>query len=110
MKKRLHVVAVCGFGIGTSLIMRITIEKVLQDMGVAADVENADIMTAASLTADLIYTSQAFCDQLECRENAAVIVIQNILSYDEIKEKTREVMSASFDGARDAQSGASAVE
>jgi PTS system ascorbate-specific IIB component len=110
MKKRLHVVAVCGFGIGTSLIMRITIEKVLQDMGMAADVENADIMTAASLTADLIYTSQEFCDQLACGGNAAVIVIHNILSYDEIKEKTQKAMSASLDGAVEAQPGVSALE
>ncbi len=83
--------------------MRITIEKVLQDMGVAADVENADIMTAASLTADLIYTSKAFCDQLACAGNAAVIVIHNILSYDEIKEKTQKAMAVSLDGATEAQ-------
>lgn len=103
MKKRLNVVAVCGFGIGTSLIMRITIEKVLQDIGVVAEVENADITTAASLPADLIYTSQEFYDQLVCKENAVVIVIHNILSYDEIKEKTQIAMASTPVSAEGAQ-------
>ena len=103
MKKRLNVVAVCGFGIGTSLIMRITIEKLLQDIGVVAEVENADITTAASLPADLIYTSQEFYDQFVCKENAVVIVIHNILSYDEIKEKTQIAMASTPVSAEGAQ-------
>ena len=92
MQNRLKVLAVCGFGIGTSLILRITIEKVFKDMGIDAEVENVDIMTASSVPADLIFTSQELCSQLEGKTKVAVIVVSNFLSYDEIREKTLEAM------------------
>jgi ascorbate PTS system EIIB component len=93
MQNRTKILAVCGFGIGTSLILRITIEKVLKDIGIDAEVENVDITTAPSLPADMIFTSQEFCGQLEGKTKAAVIAVYNFLSYDEMKEKTLEAMS-----------------
>ncbi len=93
MGKRLKVMAVCGFGVGTSLMLRISIEKVMKDIGVDAEVENADIMTASSIHADMIFTSQELYGQLKDKVSVPVVVIHNFLSYDEIKEKALSVIA-----------------
>ena len=51
---QLKVLAVCGLGMGTSLILRMTAETVLARLGVDAVVENTDISTARGMTADVI--------------------------------------------------------
>ncbi|MFC7405816.1 PTS sugar transporter subunit IIB [Georgenia alba] len=50
----LKVLAVCGLGMGTSLILRMTTETVLQRLGIPAQVENNDISYARSADADVI--------------------------------------------------------
>lgn len=87
MDRRVKVLAVCGFGVGTSLMLKMNIEKVLKDNGVDAEVENADIMTAASINADIIFTSQELYSQLEGKVSAPLIVIHNFMSNSEIEEK-----------------------
>ena len=51
---QLKVLAVCGLGMGTSLILRMTAETVLARLGLDAVVENTDISTARGMTADVI--------------------------------------------------------
>ena len=51
---QLKVLAVCGLGMGTSLILRMTAETVFARLGVDAVVENTDISTARGMTADVI--------------------------------------------------------
>lgn len=43
----MKILAVCGLGQGTSLILRMNVETVLRDMGVDADVEHIDVSAAA---------------------------------------------------------------
>jgi len=51
---QLKVLAVCGLGMGTSLILRMTAETVLARLGVDAVVESTDISTARGMVADVI--------------------------------------------------------
>lgn len=48
------ILAICGFGVGTSLILRMNIEKVLKENNLEAEVEHIDVTTAAGAAADLI--------------------------------------------------------
>jgi len=50
----LKVLAVCGLGMGTSLILRMTVETVFSRLGIDAEVENTDISTARGTDADVI--------------------------------------------------------
>ncbi|GAB3484373.1 PTS sugar transporter subunit IIB [Nocardiopsis coralliicola] len=50
----LAVLAVCGVGMGSSLILKMTAEGALADLGVAAKVENTDVTTARGMTADVV--------------------------------------------------------
>ena len=56
----MKILAVCGMGLGTGLLLRMQAEKALRELGIQADVEVADIGTARALasSADLILTSE----------------------------------------------------
>lgn len=84
----MKIVAVCGMGIGTSVLLKMNAEKALRAMDVDADVEAADIGTArgAARTADVVLTSAELADEIgEVR--AEVIVIDNFTDVNEITEK-----------------------
>lgn len=84
----MKIVAVCGMGIGTSVILKMNTEKALGRLGWDADVEVADIGTArgAAATADVVVTSQELADELG-GVRCPVVVIQNFMSVDEIAAK-----------------------
>jgi PTS system ascorbate-specific IIB component len=86
------IVAVCGMGIGTSVILKMNTEKALVRLGWDADVEIADIGTArgAAASADLVVTSQELADELGGLR-CPVVVIQNFMKVDEIVEKLSAV-------------------
>lgn len=88
----MKVVAVCGMGIGTSVMLKMNIEKALEDLGVTdVDVEAADISTAkgAASGADLVLTSDELAEQLEGIDTP-VVVVDNFFDMAEITEKLRE--------------------
>lgn len=86
----MKIVAVCGMGIGTSVLLKMNAEKVLGQLGVDADVEAADIGTArgAARTADLVLTSSELADEIGDAP-AEVIVIDNFTNIAEITDKLR---------------------
>lgn len=87
MAKKIKVLAVCGFGVGTSLLLKMNIDDVFKKNGIDADVTNADITTAASCPADIIFTSNELYSQLESKVEIPLIKIDNFMNLDEIEEK-----------------------
>jgi PTS system ascorbate-specific IIB component len=82
MKK---ILAVCGLGQGTSLILRMNIEQVLGDLGVQADVEHIDVSAASSMEADLIVTNEELAKSLPDQKEK-VVIVNNYFDLDEIKK------------------------
>ena len=80
--------AVCGMGIGTSVLLKMNTEKVLRKIGVDADVEAADIGVArgAATSADILLTSQELADEFKDAP-AKVVVINNFTNLAEIESK-----------------------
>ncbi|MCG8400800.1 MAG: PTS sugar transporter subunit IIB [Firmicutes bacterium] len=87
MGGKIRVLAVCGFGVGTSLILKMSVEEVLKQNGINAEVTNADITTAASEPADIIFTSEDLYSQLENRVKVPLVRIRNFMDKTEIKQK-----------------------
>lgn len=87
MANKLKVLAVCGFGVGTSLILRMNIETVLKKNGIDAEVINADVMTGTSVDCDIIFTSKELYTVLESQVNVPLVQIDNFMSNSEIEEK-----------------------
>ncbi len=50
----LRVITVCGVGMGSSLILRMTAEDAFRRLGVQAKVEATDVSSARSMRADVI--------------------------------------------------------
>lgn len=84
----MKIVAVCGMGIGTSILLKMNIEKVLDDLGVEAEVDAADIGVAKGFgrTADIMLTSQDLAEEIGEVE-ATIIVIDNFFDLEEIESK-----------------------
>ncbi|WP_237446423.1 PTS sugar transporter subunit IIB [Shimazuella alba] len=82
MKK---ILAVCGLGQGTSLILRMNIEQVLNELGVTADVEHVDVSSASGMTSDLIVTSAELAQSLEGHETE-IAIVNNYFDLDEIRQ------------------------
>ncbi|MBO0896141.1 MULTISPECIES: PTS sugar transporter subunit IIB [Arthrobacter] len=84
----MKIVAVCGMGIGTSVLLKMNAEQVLRDLGVEGDVEAADIGVArgAAQSADIVLTSDELAGEIG-EVPAKVIIIDNFVDMDEIKEK-----------------------
>lgn len=84
----MKIIAVCGMGIGTSVLLKMNIDNVLQKLDVDADVEAADISSArgAAATADLVCTSEELAEQLG-DVDCPVVVIENFVDQNEIERK-----------------------
>ncbi|HET7414439.1 MAG TPA: PTS sugar transporter subunit IIB [Arthrobacter sp.] len=84
----MKIVAVCGMGVGTSVLLKMNAEKVLTDLGLDAEVEAADIGVArgAAQTADIVLTSEELAPEIG-DVPAQVIVIENFFDLEEISKK-----------------------
>lgn len=89
----MKIVAVCGMGIGTSVLLKMNAEKVLAKLGIDADVEAADLGVAkgAAQTAEIVLTSEELAGELG-DVPAKVIIIDNFFDLEEITTKITEAI------------------
>lgn len=65
MPQPLTVLCVCGLGMGTSLILRMTVETALNRMGVDAEIEHTDLSSARSMSPDVVVGQGMHTDELD---------------------------------------------
>lgn len=90
--RRLRILTVCGVGMGTSLLLRMNVEDVLQDMSIKAEVEASDANSAKGARVDLILTSAPLVEACS-GGNAPVRVIKSFVN----KKEIREVLTSFFE-------------
>ena len=84
----MHIVCVCGLGMGSSLILKMTVDKALNELGATGhEIEQWDAGTVDSKSADLVVTSADFQDRFAGRDN--VVFVNNVVSTGDVKEKLR---------------------
>lgn len=90
----MKIVAVCGMGIGTSVLLKMNAEKALRALGQDAEVEAADIGTArgAARSAEIVLTSAELAPEIG-EVPAKVVVIDNFMDVNEITEKLTPLVS-----------------
>lgn len=79
----MRILCVCGLGQGTSLILRMNVEEVLDSLGIQADVEHTDVSSASSSIADYIVTNSVLA--LEVKNDIKKIIVENYFDKDEIR-------------------------
>lgn len=82
--------AVCGFGCGSSLFLRIKIDKILSDHNLNARTFCGDVGTACSADCDVIFTSPELAERMKERAKVPVIVINNFMDDKEVTDKVLE--------------------
>lgn len=89
----MKIVAICGAGIGTSAILKVNAERVLDRLGLDAVVTASDVASLASMAADaqIILTSPELVDRIG-PTNADVIVVDNYFDLDELEQKLDEAL------------------
>ena len=75
----MKILAVCGFGVGSSLVLRMTVEKVVKELGIDAEVENTDLSTAKATPADVYFTSFELQQELEKTIKAPIYPIKKYM-------------------------------
>lgn len=85
--KELKIQAVCGFGVGSSMLLKIKLSQVFKANGIDADVFTGDVGSATSTECDAIFTSAELGETLANKAKVPVIVINSFVNKAEIEEK-----------------------
>lgn len=91
-KKRINILTVCGVGSGSSLILRMYVEDVLEELGVRYKVSAGQASEARGTKADIVMCAHEFYSV--CQGSSAEIVpIKSFTDKDELRETLTEVFT-----------------
>ncbi|MTQ96866.1 PTS ascorbate transporter subunit IIB [Pseudoflavonifractor sp. BIOML-A6] len=97
MAKTLNVLCVCQIGVGSSVMLRVFVDKVLKDLKVVDDwsIEISDVTTAGGLAAssDVIIANFEVAAVVE-KYGKPVIALNNMTSKKEIAEKLGDFLKS----------------
>lgn len=83
----MKIMTVCGFGVGTSLLLKMTVDSILEEEGINGYVEASDMTSACGNSADLILTSKEIGKEIEGQISGKLVYISNFMDKEEVKEK-----------------------
>ncbi|PGL72595.1 PTS sugar transporter subunit IIB [Bacillus sp. AFS055030] len=89
----MKILAVCGFGVGSSMVLKMTLDKVARELGIKADVENTDISSAKAMQADVIFTSNELSAELKSSVKVPVYAVKKYMDANEVKEKMQDYLA-----------------
>lgn len=87
----MKLLAVCGSGLGTSFMVEMNIQQILEELGVKdVEVSHSDLSSATAGDADVFFLAKDIADGGDHLGN--VIVLESIIDMDELREKVTAVM------------------
>ncbi|MGB7982544.1 MAG: PTS sugar transporter subunit IIB [Candidatus Nanopelagicales bacterium] len=91
----MRIIAVCGMGIGTSILLKMNADKALTKLGLSGDVSAADVGVAkgAARDADIVLTSAELAEELSDLP-IPVKVVNNFMDVDEIAAAITDALNA----------------
>ena len=89
----MKIIAVCGMGIGTSVLLKLNADKVLKMLDLEATVEAADVASVrkVAIDAQIILTTPDLVDQLQGLP-AEIIAIQHVFDLEELSTKLSKAL------------------
>ena len=93
VEDELVVLTVCGVGMGSSLILRMTAEDVFKQLGLHARVTATDVSSARGMPADILIGQEMHTGDFEGLV-PVVVSVTNFLDKDEMKAKLVAAMEA----------------
>lgn len=89
----MKILAVCGFGVGSSMVLKMSIDKVVKEMGIKATVENTDLSTAKATPADVYFTSNELLSELKKSVQSPVYPIKKYMDKAEVKQQMEKFLN-----------------
>ncbi len=91
--KELRVQAVCGFGVGSSTLLKMKLDQAFRKNNIEATVFAGDVATSTSTACDVIFTSRELAETIGSRAKCPVIVINSFVDKVEIEAKVLKYMA-----------------
>jgi PTS system ascorbate-specific IIB component len=85
--KRPKIQTVCGFGCGSSLMLKMKIDDIMKAHNLEADTFCGDVGTCVSNVCDVIFISRDLGEQIKDRAKVPVIIIENFMNTKEVETK-----------------------
>lgn len=104
MKDKINILFVCGYGVGSSVMLKIVVEKALKRLNINAEMEHTAAGEASGYInwADIVAISKKLVDviDLSAFKNKHIIQIENLMDGDSIGAKINEVVEKHFKEAK----------
>ena len=88
----MKILAVCGFGVGSSMILGMSIKKACKALNIDADVENTDLTDARATKCDAIFTSTELAEELRNGVKAPVYEIKKYMDVAEVTQQLKNFL------------------
>ena len=84
--------AVCGFGVGSSMILRMSLEKAFENLGVDIEADFTDMNNARGIPCDVIFTSAELAEELRNSVKVPVYPVKKYVDMVEIDAVVRQFL------------------
>ncbi|MBP6121861.1 MULTISPECIES: PTS sugar transporter subunit IIB [Providencia] len=84
----MKITVVCGNGLGTSLMMEMSIKTILKDLQVNADVDHVDLGSAKGTVSDIFVGTKDIAEQLVAQQvGGEIVALENMIDKVAMKER-----------------------
>lgn len=85
----MKIMAVCGSGLGSSFMLEMNAKKVINKLGLEAQVEHSDLASVTEGSADLFIMGKDIAISSSISKDK-IIILDSIISMPELEEKLKE--------------------
>ena len=82
----LRIETLCANGMGSSLVLKMSVDRALKQLGIPAEVNAKDLASFTGENVDVIVTSPLIVNSLSLKPSQKLIVVVNYLDVDKLKE------------------------
>ena len=87
------ILAVCGFGIGSSMLLKMSIDKAFRSLGRPDEAKNTDLLMCKSTACDAIFTSTQMAPDLREEVNVPVYAVKKYMDLEEVKQVLQQCIA-----------------
>lgn len=96
MADKLKIIAACGNGMGTSMIIKLKVEKITKLLGIDATVEALSMGQSKGMTnsTDIIICSTHLANEFNHNQRAKILGVRNLMDEKEIEAALKIVIGS----------------
>ena len=89
----MEVIAVCGFGVGSSMLLKMSIDKAFRALGRSEEAMNLDLISGKSQKCDCIFTSPQIAEDLREEVKVPVYAVNKYMDVAEVTEVLKQAIA-----------------